>query len=67
MQPKAHSQKVHFTEAEAAEQLGISVDELRSLIRRHIVDDEGDASNVPMTSFQASDLLVLRLLARKPA
>lgn len=64
MQPKPNFNKTQFTEAEAAEQLGVTVEELRTLIRRHIVTDEGDASNVPMTSFQPSDLLVLRLLAK---
>jgi hypothetical protein len=65
MQPKITASKAQYTESEAAAQLGISPEELRELIRLHIVQDDADAGNVPMTTFQASDLLVLRLLARK--
>lgn len=57
--------KTQFSELEAAQTLGISVEELRVLIRRHIVTDEADANNVPMTVFQPSDLLLLRLLANQ--
>jgi hypothetical protein len=63
MFPKPVATKAHFTEAEAAEQLGIAVEDLRTLIRRHIVLEDTDASNVPMTTFQPADLLLLRLLA----
>ena len=48
---------------EAAEELGISIDQLRTMIRSHVVDREEDLNNVAATSFQPSDLLVLRLLA----
>lgn len=65
MQPKITASKAQYTETEAAAQLGISPEELRELIRLHIVQDDADAGNVPMMTFQASDLLVLRLLARK--
>ncbi|WP_031498496.1 hypothetical protein [Bryobacter aggregatus] len=64
MIPKPVVNKAQYTEAEAAAQLGVSVDDLRNLIRRHIVVDEVDATNVPMTTFQPSDLLVLRLLSK---
>ncbi len=57
------SPKVQYTEAEAATLLGMSVEHLRELVRRHIVKDEGDASNLPYATFQASDLLLLRILA----
>ncbi len=56
--------KAQYTETEAAQQLGVSIEEFRLLIRRHIVVDEADSSNVPMTSFQPSDLLVLRLMRK---
>jgi hypothetical protein len=56
--------KAQYSEAEVAEQLGITVEDLRTLIRRHIVIEETEATNVPMTTFQPSDLLVLRLLAK---
>ena len=44
-------------------ELGVSVEVLRGLIRSHVVDREEDVSNIPSTTFQPSDLLVLKLLA----
>jgi hypothetical protein len=64
MQGKSIANKSQFSEYEAAQQLGLSVEELRSLIRRHITADENDARNLPMTSFQHTDLLLLRLLSK---
>ncbi len=58
--------KSQFTETEAAEELGISVERLRSLIRHHVVEKDEDLNNVPVTTFQPSDLLILRLLAGMP-
>ena len=55
--------KTQFTEVEAAEELGISVMQLRQLIRSHVVETEEDLRNVPIAQFQLSDLLLLRLLA----
>lgn len=54
--------KTQYSEAEAARELGLSVDQLRQLIRSHIADSDEDINNVPATSFHPSDLLVLRLL-----
>ena len=54
--------KGQYSEAEAAEQLGISVAQLRTMIRCHVVDKDEDLNNVPVTTFQPSDLLILRLL-----
>jgi hypothetical protein len=60
--------KSQYSESEAAEELGVSIEQLRSMIRHHVVDRDEDLSNVPSTTFQPSDLLVLRLLARmRPA
>ena len=56
--------KSHYSESEAASALGVSVDELRTLIRSHIVKAEEDMVNVPTTTFQPSDLLVLRMILR---
>lgn len=56
--------KAQYTEAEAAQQLGVSIDDLRGLIRSLVNIGESDANNVPMTSFLPSDLLVLRLLKK---
>jgi hypothetical protein len=59
--------KSQYSEAEAAEELGISVDQLRSVIRSHVIDRDEDLNNVASTTFQPSDLLVLRLLAKSIA
>ncbi len=55
--------KTHYSEAEAAKALGVSVDQLHDLIRHHIVEREADLKNVPRASFHASDLVVLRFLS----
>ena len=47
---------------EAARHLGISIDEFRVLVRRHIIEREEDLNNMPITTFHASDLLLLRML-----
>jgi hypothetical protein len=54
--------KNHFSESEAAVVLGVSVEELRALIQRHILKSEEDAHNVATTVFQPSDLLILRMI-----
>jgi hypothetical protein len=54
--------KGQYSEAEAAEELGITVAQLRTMIRSHVVDRDEDLNNVPATTFQPSDLLILRLL-----
>ncbi|HEY1760711.1 MAG TPA: hypothetical protein VGG72_35380 [Bryobacteraceae bacterium] len=59
--------KSQYSESEAAEELGISIEQLRSMIRSHVVDRDEDLSNIPSTTFQPSDLLILRLLASKAA
>lgn len=61
--PPTKSVKSQYTEAEAAEELGIGVETLRNLVRSHVVDRDEDVGNLPATSFQPSDLLVLRLLS----
>ena len=55
--------KGQYSEREAAEELGVSVEQLRSLIRSHIVDSDEDLTNVPIASFHPSDLLVLKILS----
>ena len=61
----SRSAKSQYSESEAAAELGISVDALRQMIRSHVVDSDQDANNIPSTTFQPSDLLVLRLLTGK--
>jgi hypothetical protein len=58
--------KSQYTEVEAAEELGISIEQLRTMIRSHVVDRDEDLNNIPVTTFQPSDLLILRLLAGMP-
>ena len=55
--------KSHYSEAEAADALGITVDQLRALIKNYVVVAEEDLSNVPNATFQSSDLLLLRILS----
>ena len=54
--------KSHYSEAEAASEIGVSVDDLRSLIKSTIVDKEEDLNNVPQTTYQPSDLVLMRFL-----
>ncbi|MEO7142683.1 MAG: hypothetical protein ABI165_04195 [Bryobacteraceae bacterium] len=55
--------KIQYSETEAAEELGVSVERLRMLIRSHVVETEEDLTNVSIASFHPSDLLLLRILA----
>jgi len=59
--------KSHYSETEAAQALGVSLDFLRVLVRRHIVDSEEDVAKLSMTYFQPSDLVLLRLLIQEGA
>ena len=58
--------KSQYSESEAAAELGVSVMQLRSMIRSHVVEQDEDLSNVAVTTFQPSDLLILRLLTGMP-
>ncbi|MCC6363634.1 MAG: hypothetical protein IT165_08915 [Bryobacterales bacterium] len=62
MTPLNKQAKSHYSETEAAVALGVSVDELRSVIRSHVVKGEEEMANVASAMFQPSDLLVLRML-----
>ena len=55
-------QKSHYTETEAAEELGISVTQLRMLVRERLARSEEDVRSLPMAYFQPADLLLLRLI-----
>ena len=65
--PPAKPAKTQYSEQEAAEELGLSIEQFRTLIKSHIVDNEEDLNNVPVASFHPSDLLVLKLLSRSNA
>ena len=58
-------QKTNYSAEEAAASLGVSIEQLHCLIRQHLAVEDGEMSNVVQTQFQASDLLMLRYLARK--
>lgn len=55
--------KGQYSEREAAEELGVSIEQLRTLIRSHIVESDEDLNNVPIASFHPSDLLILKILS----
>ena len=57
--------KTHYSAEEAAAALGVSIDQLHSLIRQHLAVEDGEMSNVVQTQFQPSDLLLLRFLIQK--
>ncbi len=58
--------KIQYSETEAAALLGLSVEQLRTLVRDHIVTEEQDDSEgLEYATFHPSDLLVLRILAAK--
>ena len=57
--------KTQYSEPEAAHELGMTVEQLRVLIRNHIAQRDDDLNHVAMASFHPSDLLVLKLLARQ--
>lgn len=54
--------KTQYTEAEAAEELGVTVDQLRVLIRNHIAKSDEDLAHIAVATFHPSDLLVLKIL-----
>jgi hypothetical protein len=56
--------KTHYSEAEAAVELGITVEELRALIRNQIVKNDAELNSTTVETFCASDLLLLRILAK---
>lgn len=57
--------KVCYSEREAAASLGVDVETLRTLVRRHLARTEEDASCLPVEWFQSSDLLLLRFLMKQ--
>ena len=63
MTPTVKSHKPQYSEQEAAQELGVTVEGLRNMIRRHIAQADDDAPQAPMATFQPSDLLVLKFLS----
>lgn len=61
--PPVKPGKTQYSEHEAALELGVSVEQLRVLIRSHIAERDEDLNHIAVASFHPSDLLVLKLLA----
>ena len=57
------STQQQYSEGEAAEALGITVEQFRSLVRTHILDGEEDLPKLSAGSFRPSDLLILKILS----
>jgi len=57
------SPKTQFTESEAAEELGISLDQLRSLIRNVVNVKDGELDEIPVSQLQPADLLLLKMIS----
>jgi len=57
------SNQTQYSEVEAARELGVTVDQLRTLIRSHIAQTDEDLNHIAVASFHPSDLLVLKILA----
>jgi hypothetical protein len=55
--------KTHYSEVEAAQELGVTVEQLRVLIRNHIAKSDEDLTHIAIATFHPSDLLVLKILA----
>ena len=60
--PTVKPGKTQYSEHEAAVELGVSVEQLRVLIRSHIAQSDEDLNHIAVASFHPSDLLVLKLL-----
>ena len=46
--------------------LGVSFDELRSLLIRHVLDEMDSIENIPKMRFTPADLVMLSLVANEP-
>ena len=57
--------KTQYSETEAAEELGVTVEQLRVLIRNHIAQSDEDLNHIAMANFHPSDLLLLKILVGK--
>ena len=56
------SGKLEYTEEEAASALGVSVSELRALVRTHVTKGELEGE-IPIPALRPTDLLLLQMLA----
>ena len=60
------SGKLEYTEEEAASALGVSISQLRTLVRTHVIQEESGA-DVPIPTFRPTDLLLLKMLSEPRA
>ena len=60
--PKQKAPKNEYSESQTAAILGISIEQLRTLIRQQVGPDE-DLSGLAMATYSSSDLVLLRMLA----
>jgi hypothetical protein len=60
------SGKLEYTEEEAASALGISISQLRALVRTHVIQEE-TGTDVPIPTFRPTDLLLLKMLSEPRA
>jgi hypothetical protein len=56
------AQKIQYSEHEAANLLGVTIDQLRSLVRDYIVKDTTAPVDTSVPAYHPSDLVVLRIL-----
>lgn len=58
-----------YTEQEAADALGVSVEQLRSLVAAHILSGESSPAPIEpgIAQYSRSDLILLRFLRSQPA
>jgi hypothetical protein len=60
------SGKLEYTEEEAASALGISISQLRTLVKTHVIQEDS-GPEVPIPSFRPTDLLLLKMLSEPRA
>ncbi len=60
------TRKSEYTVQEAARVLGVSFDELRSMLIRHVLDEIDSIENIPKMRFKPSDLVMLSLVSHGP-
>jgi hypothetical protein len=59
--------KSEYSEEEAARTLGVSIWQLRDLVRAHITSRDEDLANVPLVTYRRADLLLLWMLSTQTA
>lgn len=60
--PASQAGKTQFTELEAATELGLSIEQLRSAIRNIVAEGDTDPGEFAVAQLQAADVLLLKLV-----